>query len=202
MEKLKAMSLEATRLALHELEVHQIELEMQNQELRQTQVKLDAARARYFDLYDLAPVGYVTLSESGLILEANLTVASLLGVTRGALVGQPLSLFIPLVADQNLCYLHFKRVRETGEPQKCELSMVRPDGKQLRVHLASTATQDADGAPDPGARPGRTGALSGRGSPPPRRARPAGASHRETRRSPRAEDPSPPGRRGPTLAAP
>ena len=147
LEKLKAMSLEATRLALHELEVHQIELEMQNQELRQTQVKLDAARARYFDLYDLAPVGYVTLSESGLILEANLTVASLLGVTRGALVGQPLSLFIPLVADQNLCYLHFKRVRETGEPQKCELSMVRPDGKQLRVHLASTATQDADGAP-------------------------------------------------------
>ena len=92
---------------LHELRVHQIELEMQNEELRRAQAELDAARARYFDLYDLAPVGYCTLSEQGLILEANLTAATLLGVARGALVKQPFTRFI-LKEDQDIYYLHRK----------------------------------------------------------------------------------------------
>ena len=92
--------------------MHQIELEMQNEELRRAQVELDAARARYFDLYDLAPVGYCTVSEEGLILEANLTAATLLGVARGALVKQPLTRFI-LTEDQDIYYLHRKQLFET-----------------------------------------------------------------------------------------
>ena len=72
-EDIKAATPEETQRMLHELRVHQIELEMQNEELRRAQVELDAARERYFDLYDLSPVGYVTVSETGLILEANLT---------------------------------------------------------------------------------------------------------------------------------
>ena len=67
---------------------------MQNEELRKTQAKLEASRARYFDLYDLAPVGYCTVSEKGLILEANLTAATMLGVARGAAVKQPITRFI------------------------------------------------------------------------------------------------------------
>lgn len=64
---------------------------MQNDELRKAQAELDAAGARFFDFYDLAPVGYFTLNEEGLILEANLTAAALLDVARSELVQQPSS---------------------------------------------------------------------------------------------------------------
>ncbi len=107
-ENLQALSSEQTRRTLHELRVHQIELEMQNEELRRAQVELDAARSRYLDLYDFAPVGYCTVSEQGLILEANLTAASLLGVARSALVQQRLTSFI-LPEDEDIYYLHRKQ---------------------------------------------------------------------------------------------
>ena len=82
--------LEARR-TLHELRVHQIELEIQNDQLRTAREQLEDSRARYFELYDLAPVGYLTLSEDGLIVEANLTSASLLGVSQRGLQGRRLS---------------------------------------------------------------------------------------------------------------
>ncbi len=65
---LSAQTPEAIEQMIHELRVYQIELEMQNEELRTAQVKIEESQARYFDLYDLAPVGYVTVSENGLIL--------------------------------------------------------------------------------------------------------------------------------------
>ena len=139
---------------IHELQVHQIELEMQNDELRRTQAELEASKARYFDLYDLAPVGYFTVSEKGLILEANLTGAELLGVARSALIGQPFSsLIIP--EDQDIYYLHRKKVFEThsassgqaGAPKICELQMVKNDGTVFWGDLKATTAQDADGEP-------------------------------------------------------
>jgi len=153
-ENMESLSIEATRQMLHELRVHQIELEMQNEELRRAQEELNAARARYFDLYDLAPVGYFTLSEKGLILEANLTAATLLGVARGALVKQPIFRFL-LPEDQDIYYRHRTQLFEThlassgqaGEPQACELRLVKTDGTAFWGHLAATAAQDADGAP-------------------------------------------------------
>ena len=88
---------------LYELQVHQIELEMQNEELRRTHVELDVIWKRYYDLYDLAPTGYCTLSEKGLFLEANLTAARMLAMHRRELVGRPVSQFI-FQEDQDIYY--------------------------------------------------------------------------------------------------
>jgi PAS domain S-box-containing protein len=141
-ENIEAFSSEEVRRSLHELQVHQIELEMQNEELRRAQVELDAARSRYFDLYDLAPISYLTVSEKGLILEANLTAATLLGMARGALVNQPITRFI-LKGDQDL---HRKQLFETDKPQARELRMLRQDGTPFWTHLNTTTARDANGA--------------------------------------------------------
>jgi PAS domain S-box-containing protein len=132
--------------ALHELHVHQIELEMQNEELRQTQAKLDASRTRYFDLYDLAPVGYFTLSEAGLILEVNLTADTLLGVARRALLKQRFTGFI-LSEDQDIYYRHRKLLFETGAPQVCELRLIKKDAAPLWVRIDATMAKETDGTP-------------------------------------------------------
>ena len=136
---------EEARLVLHELRVHQIELEMQNEDLRRAQEELEASRERYFDLYDLAPVGYLTLSEQGLILEANLTAAKLLGIARGALVKQPLSLFI-LPEDQDIHYRARKQLFATGAPHAWELRLVRKDGDPFWARVEAAPAQGADGA--------------------------------------------------------
>ena len=145
-KKQEALSPEETLRILHELQVHQIELEMQSEEMGRAQVELDAARARYFDLYDLAPVGYVTVSEQGLILEANLTASTLLGVARGTLVKLLLTRFI-FKEDKDIYYLHRKQLLNTGEPQACDLRMVKKDGMAFWAHLAATVAKDEGGAP-------------------------------------------------------
>ncbi len=145
-EKQEVLSLEETRQALYELQVHQIELEMQNEELCSAQAELDAARARYFDLYDLAPVGYCTISKEELILEANFTAATLLGSTRNALVKLPVTRFIRK-EDQDVYYLHLRQLFETGEPQSFELQMVKKDGAPIWVRMEAAVAQDGDGKP-------------------------------------------------------
>ncbi|MEI6279154.1 MAG: PAS domain S-box protein, partial [Verrucomicrobiae bacterium] len=145
-EKIEALSPESMRTILHELRVHQIELEMQNEELRQTQADLVTSQARYFDLYALAPVGYITVSEEGMVLEANLTAANLLGVVRGALVNQPVTRFF-LKEDQDIYHKFCRQLFETGEPQQCELRMVKQDGTTFWAHLSATAAQAPDGEP-------------------------------------------------------
>lgn len=140
------LSAEGLQTLLHELRVHQIELEMQNEELRRAQIELDASRARYFDLYDLAPVGYITIGGAGLIREANLTAALLIGVERQALLRSPLSKFI-FPADQDIYYKLGKQLIETGKPQQCEIRMVKPDGLTFWTQISSSAAQSSDGSP-------------------------------------------------------
>ena len=125
---------------IHGLRVHQIELELQNDELRRAQLELDAERVRYFDLYDLAPVGYFTVSESGVILGANLTASTLLGLSRDLIIKWPFSRFI-FKDDSNLYHVHFKQLMETGEPQSFDLRMLCQDGAVFWVRLQATKAQ-------------------------------------------------------------
>ncbi|MFZ2961346.1 MAG: PAS domain S-box protein [Candidatus Ozemobacteraceae bacterium] len=140
------LSPEETRQMLLKLRSHQIELETQNEELRRAQEELNTSQARYLDLYDVAPVGYCTISQQGRILDANLAAASLLGVPRGVLAKLHISRFISK-EDQNLYYLHRKRLFQTGESQACELRMVKSDGTLFWAHLTAIAALDVDGVP-------------------------------------------------------
>ena len=126
---------------LHELQVHQIELESQNAELRRVQEELEVSRTRYFELYDLAPVGYLTLGDKGVIRETNLTAAALLGVAKDALIDQMLTSFI-IPEDQDTFYLHNQRLAETGKPQVCELQMLRKDGTAFWARLEAASGPD------------------------------------------------------------
>ena len=130
---------------LHELLVHQIELEMQNEELLHTQAELDASRALYFDLYELAPVGYITLGEAGLILQSNLTAAALLNLPRKEMVGAQLSRMI-LKEDQDIFYLMRKKILESGNPQSCKLRMVKSGGEPIWIRLESSLARPDDRA--------------------------------------------------------
>lgn len=137
------LSAEEARL-MHDLQVHQIELEIQNEELRRAETALEAARARYFDLYDVAPVGYVTLGPGNRILEANLTAARLLRVERASLVGEAFTRFVT-ADDQDTFYLRRRRLFATGIAQVVELRMRRGDDSHLWVRLEAATTPDVDG---------------------------------------------------------
>jgi diguanylate cyclase (GGDEF)-like protein/PAS domain S-box-containing protein len=138
------LSANEVKQMLHELEVHQIELEMQNQDLRETQIMLDASRERYFDLYNMSPVGYCTLNEAGIILEANLTLSSLLDIHRSKLLKQSFSRFV-FKDDQDDYYLKTKHVLLSEENLSFELRMLTSSNRIVWVHLSSMCTKDTDG---------------------------------------------------------
>jgi diguanylate cyclase (GGDEF)-like protein/PAS domain S-box-containing protein len=140
----RALASEESERLIHELRVHQIELELQNDELLRTQEALEISRARYFDLYDLAPTGYLTLTEEGMIREANLAAATLLETPRVALPGRPLTRFI-LAEDQDVLYRCLRRLRTTREPQTCELRLRRTQGGTRWVRLDTCLEPDRIG---------------------------------------------------------
>jgi diguanylate cyclase (GGDEF)-like protein/PAS domain S-box-containing protein len=143
-EAFAAPSPEAARQLLHDLQVHQIELEMQNEELRRTHTALEASRSHYFDFYDLASVGYCTVTEKGLIKEVNLTTCALLNVPRNQLIKQPIGKFI-FNDDQSIYYGLRHRLRDSGESLSCELRLLQRDDTPFWAHLVVSAVQDDDG---------------------------------------------------------
>jgi diguanylate cyclase (GGDEF)-like protein/PAS domain S-box-containing protein len=122
------------RRLVHELQVHQIELEMQNAALRQTQEDLEAARDQYVDLYDFAPVGYLTLATDGRIIGINLTGATLLGETRNGILNRPFSAFVAQ-ASQASWHQDFQQALRASWQQTIELVLSRADGSEFDAQL-------------------------------------------------------------------
>ncbi len=143
-ENIDNMKPESVKKMVHELKVHQIELEMQNEVLRETQIELDVSRSKYFDLYDLAPVGYCTLDHKGYILEANLTASKLLGTHRSELVRKPFNRFI-IRDDQDIFYKHQQEIMKTQKPRECELRMLYPGEAPFWALLSTVLVDDTEG---------------------------------------------------------
>lgn len=141
---LKTLSAQDAQSLIHELQVHQIELEMQNEELRKSQTELEESRSKYSDLYEFAPVGYFTLDKNSLILEVNLTGAVLLQKERSLLIKKPFSIFI-LKDDQDLFYKHRYEVFISGSCQTCEIRLKSDSSSQIFVRLISIPVQNSNG---------------------------------------------------------
>ncbi len=127
---------EAESKLLHELEVHQVELEIQNEELRRAHLALEAAYEEYVELFEFSPIGYLTLDRRGVITRANLAGAALLGVSRARLQGQP---FARMVGKESADAWHrafASQIKAGVERQDCDVVIRRGDGSSFAAHLA------------------------------------------------------------------
>jgi len=126
-----------TGRVVHELQVHQIELEMQNEELIQTRAESEAAHRQYANLYDFAPVGYFTLARDGAINRVNVAGANLLGVERGELIKRRLGLFVS--AEFRLPFSAFlDQVFTSGKNESCEIELLKDGSAPLWARLEAT----------------------------------------------------------------
>lgn len=139
-ENLDSMDSSDVSELIHELEVRQVELEVQNEELRRAHDQLAQARNHYRDLYEFAPVGYLTVDQAGEVLRANLAAARLCGRERSSIIGKRLE---RLVArdDRDACYV---LLRDAGsdEPRSGEVRLDRPDGKAMRARMEVAVRDD------------------------------------------------------------
>jgi len=123
---------------LHELQVHQIELEMQNEQLHQMQTELEKSRDRYAELYEFAPTGYLSISTYGMIESINLTATVMLGVTRKQLINKTFSRY---VAKDDRDYWHRQLNRmnslELAEHHNFDIRLNQQDGGIIYTHLSS-----------------------------------------------------------------
>lgn len=140
---LKTMTLGDSKQLFHELRVYQIELEMQNEELRSTQQDLEASQMRYFSLYNMAPIGYMTIDDHELIQDANLAAATMLGKNRKELHKKPFSRFI-FSDDQDIYYHRIKEIMAGDDLVDWEMRLKRSDGVVLWVHLHATPYQNGE----------------------------------------------------------
>ena len=138
------LSSEDVQKLIHELQVHQIELEMQNDELRRAQLAVEESRDSYLDLYEYAPVAYFTLDRKGLVLQTNLTAVRLLEKEKELLINKPLSRLLSQ-EDADTFHVHLNRVFETGDKQTCQVKLAKNDGVLIYAQLESVQIQGADG---------------------------------------------------------
>ncbi len=144
MDRIDSLSNHEIKSLIHDLQVHQVELEMQNEELSISQHELEVARARYFDLYEQAPVGYCTLDDRGLILDANLALADILEESRHKLMQKPWASFV-LEGDHGIYFKKAKDLYKSGQPQQFDLRLSSRSGKTVWVRVAATVRDDHEG---------------------------------------------------------
>ena len=143
-ESLHKRSADESQRLLQELSIHQEELKIQNEELQNIRKELEISKAKYFELYDLAPVGYITLSHDLFIKESNLAAATLLGVERKDLIDKPLSKFVTPGSYESL-YLHFRRLSKGNGEQRHTFVLHRNDGSELQIQFDSNRIDDIVG---------------------------------------------------------
>jgi PAS domain S-box-containing protein len=134
------------RALVQELEIHKVELEIQNEQLRDTQLTLEQSKERYRLLYETAPIGFLTLDEEGKVFEANLTAAALLQVQRSRLIGRKLSRFVA-PRHQDRWHLERRTLALGAERRHLELDLVLSNGTPLYAQLVGSGTPGKDGAP-------------------------------------------------------
>ncbi|SEA42062.1 PAS domain S-box-containing protein [Flavobacterium gillisiae] len=126
---------------IHELEVHQIELEMQNEELLIAKEQAEQAIEKYTELYDYAPSGYFTLSRGGRVIEANLTGVDMLGKLRSSVINSQFGFFIS--DDSKQIYNSFlDKIFKSKHRESCEVKLVTKDEKSFFGHLSGVITKD------------------------------------------------------------
>ena len=130
-----------TSRMIHELQVHQIELELQNEELAHARSELEESLARYSDLYEFAPVGYLTLDRVGGIRQVNLTATRLLGQDRARLLGSRLGLSVA-PESRPLLSAFLERVFDSRTTQVCALALAPQGAESLTVEVTATASPD------------------------------------------------------------
>jgi len=128
------MPVDDVQKLVHELQVHQIELEMQNEELRRTKTELELAKDRYVELYDFAPCAHLTLNAQGEILDASLSAGELFGRERDSLIHQKFTRFLP-AESQDTFYLFHQQVMNANGRQSTELELVNAQTKRMFVHV-------------------------------------------------------------------
>jgi len=130
---------EDVRTLVHELRTHQIELELQNEELRQAQTALARSRDLFVELYDFAPVGYLTLDRGGVIAQANHTAARMLGIGRGKLLRRTFADFVDRDAQDE--WFRYRRAVSAGSGNRAaELALRRADQTPFTARLEVTVS--------------------------------------------------------------
>ncbi|MEJ2052718.1 MAG: PAS domain S-box protein [Calditrichaceae bacterium] len=133
-QDIKGLSKDEIQKLINDLEVHRAELEIQNEELIDAQDELEILRDKYFDLYESAPVGYISINNRGIVTEANLEAARLMGNERRFIIKSPLTRFI-IPEHRNRFTSHFNDLLENGSAKTCEIGLLKPDGSVWHVQM-------------------------------------------------------------------
>ncbi len=138
------LTMEKARTLMHELEVHQVELEMQNQELREALHLLEDARDQYTDLFDFAPVGYLVLDDKGVIQNINITACTMMGVDRLLIKDKPFSAYMSRIESSTL-FLKLREAFQSEILKPFELQIKRNGNGKFTALIHGTVTENGQG---------------------------------------------------------